>query len=69
MYNMPLADASKNVHPHSSDGGNSVSQSSNKKVMERYEALPLPPMWLSSFLRVFLEYNYGVHNSHETYIA
>lgn len=69
MYNMPLADASKNVHPHSLDGGSSVSQSSNKKGIERYEALPLPPMWLSFFLRVFLEYNYVVHNSHETYIA
>eukprot|EP00268_Persea_americana_P001199 TRINITY_DN103642_c2_g1_i1.p1 TRINITY_DN103642_c2_g1~~TRINITY_DN103642_c2_g1_i1.p1 ORF type:complete len:218 (+),score=34.04 TRINITY_DN103642_c2_g1_i1:409-1062(+) len=43
MYNMPLADASKNVHPHSSDGGNSVSQSSNKKVMESIE----PPSCLS----------------------
>lgn len=37
MYNLPLADASKNVHPLSLDGGSSVSQSSNKKVMESIE--------------------------------
>lgn len=53
MYNLPPADASKNAYPHSSDEGSSVSQSSNKKVMERYEVLPLSPRASLPFVQYF----------------